>query len=164
MKHTLIILLLLFIAGAGYAQTSDYPRFYTDSAGNRCVVFTLAQAQKVDNDMELLKMYRVLDTSAEKAIKSWKAAVAAGDKNIADLNFKVTDLMRIGVLQDENVRTLHQEIVRYRASDSLANRQLADEKKVSKNLKKAIGKQKKLKWLGFGAGAVGIIVAILIAL
>ena len=58
MKNLLFILTLL-LSLTSFSQKS-YPRIEKDSLGNKIVIMTYEQAQKVDNSFELLKYFLLL--------------------------------------------------------------------------------------------------------
>ena len=56
---TLLIIILSFLSLVSNAQ--EYPKFETDSMGKTTVLFTLEQAQKLDNSIELLILFEKLN-------------------------------------------------------------------------------------------------------
>ena len=61
MKRILILILAMIISNISISQTqsqlmpeSSYPQYYIENGDTIGVIFTVEQAQKVDNDLELL--------------------------------------------------------------------------------------------------------------
>ena len=63
MKKILITMMLVLSSVLAFSQT-DYTRIETDSLGKKVVVMTIEQAQKIDNNLEILQLM-------EKAQYSW---------------------------------------------------------------------------------------------
>ena len=53
------ILLLIMILISFNIYSQDYPRIELNNKGEKIVVFTLEQAQKIDNDLEILELMKV---------------------------------------------------------------------------------------------------------
>jgi len=60
MKKLLVLLLGVFLTCTSYAQLS-YPRFETDSLGQKVIVLTIEQAQALDNQTDLLVLFEKLN-------------------------------------------------------------------------------------------------------
>lgn len=168
MKLVIYIAAILLIAidlqtqAQGIIEKSDYPRFVTDTAtGMRCVVFTLEQAKKLDNDEELLKIYQLLHSSSDSLIKSLIFKVSVSDTEIAYLQLKVTELEKVNATQKSLISILNEQIADYKQNVALADKQLTLKDEQIKNLNKEVKRQKRLKILGFSVGGAGIIVALM---
>jgi hypothetical protein len=82
--NKLAFLFLLFVSLVSFSQ--EYPKIEVNSKGEKVVVFTLEQAQKIDNDLEvydLLKVSRIkcdsLNLSYIKVIKVSILKFSIGD-------------------------------------------------------------------------------------
>ncbi len=143
-------------------SSNDFPRFTLDSAtGTQCVIFTLQQAQKIDNDLELLKIYQLLHMSSDSLIKSLVFKVKVQDTMISTLTMQVSELKNVNATQNSLVSNLKAQIEDYKKNLALADTQLGLKDEQIKNLNKEIKKQKRLKIAGFSVGGLGILVAIL---
>jgi hypothetical protein len=142
--------------------SNDYPRYIKDSAsGLTCVVFTIDQAKKLDNDEELLQMYQLLHTSADSLIKSLVFKVKVSDTEVAYLNLEVRELEKVNASEKMLVANLKEQIEDYKKNIALANQQLGLKDEQLRNLNKEIRKLKTMKIVGFSVGALGIIAAII---
>jgi len=56
MKKFILTLMISLSSLLSFSQTIDYPRIETDSLGNKVVVMTIEQAQKIDNNFEILNL------------------------------------------------------------------------------------------------------------
>lgn len=61
MKRILAILTFLIFSLSAYSQI-DYPRFETDSLGQKVVLMTIEQAQKLDNNSDLLALFEKMNS------------------------------------------------------------------------------------------------------
>ena len=170
-SYVLTIVLLAFfpMTAAGQTselptfETSDFPRYVVDSAsGTRCVLFTLSQAQKLDNDEELLRLYQLLHTSADSLIKALVFKIKVSDTEVAFLKLKITELEKVNASQNALITNLKEQIADYKQNVALANQQLGLKDEQLKNLKKEVRRQKGLKWVGYGVGLAGMIGALLL--
>ena len=167
---TIPMLFLLLFSINAIAQTgdapriisNDFPRFTIDSAtGMQCVIFTLEQAKRIDNDEELLKVYQQLNVGADSLIKSLLFKVKVSDTEVAFLKLKIVELEKVNASQKMLISNLKEQIEDYKKNVALANQQLGLKDEQIKNLNKEIKRQKKLKVFGFGVGGVGFVVALL---
>ena len=78
--------------------SQEYPRLEIDSLGNKVVVFTLEQAQKIDNNLDILKLLELqgfqcdsLSTSYLKVIDNFGKQVSLLELNVTKLKEKVMD-------------------------------------------------------------------------
>ena len=166
---TIIISVLLISAGAK-AQTSElpvivnntYPRYITDSPGNvACVIFTVEQARKIDNDEDLLRVYKELNKGSDSVINALVIKVKLADTVITIMKLKVTELEKINSQQKVVTAELKNIIELYKTNVELANQQLGKKDEQIKNLEGQVRKQKGLKIAGFSVGAGVIILAVL---
>jgi len=61
MKKLLAILTFLIFSFSAYSQI-DYPRFETDSLGQKVVLMTIEQAQALDNNSDLLALFEKMNS------------------------------------------------------------------------------------------------------
>jgi hypothetical protein len=175
MKFILLGIMPLFLSATSLtAQTNEYPRFLADSNGTgKYVVFTVEQAQKIDNDEALLKLFRIAHRSSGKVIKSLDSVIGCYNSVNGQLETKTKELEYVKVTQakviddkfDEMAMSLR-NIAKADAQLELKDSVIVEDGKIInkqqiklKEQAKAINKQKTLKILGFGVGVVGIIVA-----
>jgi hypothetical protein len=60
MKKLALLIIIIFFSLRGYSQI-EYPRYEKDSLGQTIVLLTVEQAQKLDNNTDLLSLFRKLD-------------------------------------------------------------------------------------------------------
>lgn len=141
---------------------NDYPRMVVDTPnGTRCVIFTLEQAQKIDNDEDLLNVYKELHKGSDSVIDALLFKVKVSDTIITVLNLKAAELEKINSSQKTLVTELKGIIEVYKQNVALANQQLGLKDDQIKNLEGEVRKQKAWKIAGFSVGVIGVVLAVI---
>lgn len=161
MRKLLIIIPMLLLSILSYSQ--DYPRIELNDKGQKVVVFTLEQAQKIDNDLEvyaLLKVARIqcdsLNLSYVKVIDEQRNQIVIL-KSISDQDIKqLSD-------KDKQIKNLTDQNTNLVNDISLCDNQRGNNQKEIEGLKKDI-KKTKLKSLtgGFLIGVVATLITVLL--
>jgi hypothetical protein len=161
MKKLLILTFLLIYSVCGYAQI-DYPKFATDSAGQKIVLLTIKQAQALDNQTDLLTLFKKMnqqigayDSACIQVVNAKNIVIAKQTLQINTLNESLLIKNKQYALQQESINNLQEQIKAY--------------KKESENDKKAIDLHLKeinrSRWqYGAGGGAAGIAVGLIISI
>lgn len=156
MKKLLIIPILL-LSFLSFSQ--DYPRIELTDKGQKVVVFTLEQAQKIDNDLEvyaLLKVSRIqcdsLNLSYVKVIDEQRNQIvilkSINDQDVKKLSDK-----------DKQIKNLTDQNANLETNAKLCDVQKENNQKEIDGLKKDINKT---KWKSLGSGFLVGIVATLV--
>ena len=170
MRYRILLIALMALSFASYGKNSDtasvekadYPKYTVDSASNTAfVVFTIEQAQKLDNDEDLLKMYRLLHVGGDSLINVLVVKVKVAEYQTTLLNLKITELEKVNSTQRALVDNLNVQIDDYKKNVSLADEQMSLKDQQLKNVNKELKRQKRLKILGFGVGALGVVIGVL---
>ena len=142
MKY-IFTLMLILSANVLFSQIA-YPRYETDSLGQKIVLMTVEQAQALDNNSDLLKLFENLDTELSdydevclRVIGQKDAVIAAQDvqiKNLRDAAFnkdsiivnlqvalsktesKVQSLEREMLKKDDEIKLHRDELVRVKTN------------------------------------------------
>ena len=152
MKKLLIIPILL-LSFLSFSQ--DYPRIELNDKGQKVVVFTLEQAQKIDNDLEiyaLLKSARIqcdsLNISYVKVIDEQRNQIvllkSINEQDVKQLSDK-----------DKQIKNLEDQNTNLEKDVKLCDAQKINNQKEIDGLKDDI---KKTKWKSLGSGfLVGVV-------
>ncbi len=121
------ILILLLFSLSGYTQTynvvaidsnKNIPRYLVDSAKDTVgIVLTMEQAQKVDNDLDLLNLYRKVRTNCDSAVNFLVQVVddykklnilaqktfREYDTSIKDLKLQINNLNKQVAIKEEQI-------------------------------------------------------------
>lgn len=145
------------------STSQEYPKIEHNKRGEKVVVFTLEQAQKIDNDLEILSLLEKssiqcdsLNLSNSRTIDAQAHQIVLLDRVILALDEQVKDKD----LQIENISTRFKNLEK--------NNKICDEQKTIKErqiskLKLDLKKEKAKSWLLGGSGiAIGILAILII--
>ena len=105
MKKFLAILIFLAFTLTAYSQ-SEYPRFETDSLGTKVVVMTIEQAQKLDNNSELLVLFESLNSQIGEYDSVCIKVLGEKDQIINLQTIQISDLKKSLLTKDEKIANL----------------------------------------------------------
>jgi hypothetical protein len=155
----ILTIIICFISLFGLSQ--EYPKIEIDSKGQKVVIFTFEQAQRIDNDLEILSLlekskvqcdslglttFRIIDTQnskiilLEKSISELKKQSFEKDSLISNKDRQILNLENSSKLQDEQKKLKDQQI---------------------DGLKSDIEKEKTKKWI---FGTVGLLIGLITTL
>ena len=105
MKKILMILAFLMITLSSYSQI-DYPRFETDSIGNKIVLLTIEQAQQLDNNTDLLVLFEKLNSDISSYDNICVRVVNEKDQVINEQTLQISKLKEALLNKDEQITNL----------------------------------------------------------
>jgi hypothetical protein len=161
MKKILALIVFLMMSSYGYAQIS-YPKFATDSLGQKIVLLTIKQAQALDNQTDLLVLFKKMNQQLGTYDSACIQVVNEKDIVIAKQTVQINTLAESLVVKNK------QSAIQQASIDNLQE-QIKEYKKESQNDKKIIDLHlkeiKKTKWkYGASGGAVGIAIGLVIGI
>lgn len=153
-------IMLVLISFLSYSQ--EYPKIELNQKGEKVVVFTLSQAQKIDNDLEILALLEKSKIQCDslnlyyiKVIDSQNHNIVLFEKSVSELKSQIKD-------KDSQIDNLSTQIKNLEESGKICDEQKCVKDKQIDGLKEDLKKEKIKKWLFGGAGlAVGILVILL---
>lgn len=160
-KFILALIVLLIVQVEAFSQTG-YPRFETDSLGQKVVLLTIEQAQALDNKTDLLVLLEKLngqigeyDSACIKVVNEKEAVIASQTIQINNLKESIVNRDNQLTVQQKNIDGLLVKIASY-------------EKELSNNKTEIdlhIKQIRKSKWrYGIGGGIGGIIVGLVVSI
>ncbi len=153
--------MLVLISFLSYSQ--EYPKIELNQKGEKVMIFTIEQAQKIDNDLEILAILEKSKIQCDSLNLSYIKIVDAQNHQIVLLEKSVYELKAQIVDKDSQIGNLSVQIKNLEQSNNLCDEQKLLKDKQIDGLKSDLQKEKIKKWLFGGVGlAVGIL-AILIA-
>lgn len=165
MKSLLTLLVGLLISINVLSQEIEYPRYELDSLGQSVVVMTIEQAQKLDNNSDLLQLFEQLNVQ----IGSYDSVCvkAVNDKNIVISEQKVLiEQLNTSIdTKDTTIETLQKQVTEYQLREVMFNDQLINLKDQIDLKDKQIREMKTKMIIGGGLGGlaiVGLIISILL--
>jgi len=158
---TILAILLIFASFLSYSQ--EYPKIELNQKGEKVVVFSLSQAQKIDNDLEILGLIEKskiqcdsLNISYVRVIESQSRQILIQDRSIYELKAQIRD-------KDLQIQNLSTQAKNLEDSNKICDEQKSIKDLQIEGLKKDLKKEKIKKWLIGGAGILAGILTILIA-
>ncbi len=164
MKKILLLLLGLFALVTLEAQVKqEYPQSYIKD-GKTYVVFTLEQAQKIDNDYDLLYLLRQSKAQYETLDSANIIVINNLGIQIAELKLKINTLNGVIQNREAQILNLKSQITKYEDDKILADKQSKAKDIIISNNGKQIKKLKRQKFLGFTVGGGGLVSVIVLLL
>jgi Skp family chaperone for outer membrane proteins len=160
-KFILAFILLLTASTAAFSQTA-YPKFDTDSAGQKLVVLTIEQAQALDNNTDLILMFEKLNNQISNYDSVCLKVVDAKEKVIASQTIQINNLK--DALQNKD-----QQLINLQATIDELTKKSANYEQELKNKNEEIGLHKKeirrvKRNYILGGGIGGLILGIVLSL
>jgi len=161
MKKFLLLIILLMCSAYGYSQIT-YPRFAKDSLGQRIVLLTIKQAQALDNQTDLLVLFKKLDqqiglydSACIKVVNEKDAVIASQTLQINTLNEIIEVKNNESIVFEKSINNLKEQIREYK--------QETQNDKISIDLYLKEIKSSKWKY-GASGGVLGIAAGIIIGI
>ena len=158
--RNLITLLCIFISTCVLSQ-NEYPKFEVDSLGQKLVVMTIEQAQKLDNNSELLGMFEKLNQQMSGYDSVCMQVVNDKEVVISEQKVLISELYNNIDIKSKEIKTLQKEVSEYKLREDLANEQLINLKGQIEIKDDQIKKLKTKMFIGGGVGTISIILLVL---
>lgn len=161
MKNLLMIITILFCT-ITFAQV-EYPIAKLDENGTAIIIMTLQQAQKLDNDSDLLKFYRELDTESAKKDAICIQVINDKDQVIASQKVEIAKLNEYTVNKESQIVTLQHTVNEYINNNSILTAQVTNREALVTEKDNVIVKMKrKMLFTGIGGGIITACLGILL--
>lgn len=162
MKKILITMMLVLSSVLAFSQT-DYPRIETDSLGKKFIVMTIEQAQKIDNNLEILQLMEKAQLECDSLNMSYIRVIDNQGKQISLLSLDIKHLKEQINSKDEQITNLQTRLSNSETTNKLCEEQKLNYEKQVGVLKDEVRKQKTHKIIGFIVGGAGTLGGILLA-
>lgn len=156
MKKILIVILAM-LSLISFSQTIEYPRIETDSLGRKVVVMTIEQAQKIDNNFEIIALLTRQGSECDSLNMAYLKVIDNQGKQISLLELSVVKLKEQIKDKDSQIANLQTQLKNEETSNKLCEKQKENDAAEIKILKKEVRKQKTQKVIGFIVGVAGVI-------
>lgn len=154
MKKFIILVILSILSISSYSQDL-YPRYEKDSMGNTIVLMTIEQAQKLDNNSDLLLLFKEAGLEFNSYDSICIKAVNDKDAVISSQKIEIASLYLLLGVKDDKISTLNSEISEHITKSNIMQSQIDNRNSVIKENDKKIRKLKvKMAVTGIGGGAV----------
>lgn len=156
MKSLLLILMLL-LSSLSFSQ--EYPKIELNDKGEKVVVFTLEQAQNIDNDLEIYELLKVARIKCDSLNLSYIKVIDEQNNKIFILKNINKETERQIVDKDKQINLLVEQSKNLQKNIDLCDKQRGNDNKQIEGLKSDINK---MKWKGLAGGFIGGVVITLI--
>ena len=156
MKSLLLILTLL-LSSLSFSQ--EYPKIELNDKGEKVVVFTLEQAQKIDNDLEIYELLKVSRIKCDSLNLSYVKVIDEQNNKIILLKNINKETERQIVDKDKQINLLVEQSNNLQKNIDLCDKQRLNNQEQIDGLKKDL---RKMKWKGLTGGFIGGVVVTLI--
>jgi hypothetical protein len=156
------ILGLVFIMMSMFGFSQEYPRLEKDSLGNQIVILTLQQAQKLDNNMEILTMLEQAIVDCDNLNNSYLKVIDEQKRTIALLEVDNKLLKEQIVDKDKSIANLQTRLdnaIELSATCETQKTELSGQITI---LNDEISTLKTKRNIGYGVGVLGALGAILV--
>ena len=154
----LFFLILLFISLVSFSQ--EYPKIELNNKGEKVVVFTLKQAQKIDNDLEIYELLKVSRIKCDSLNLSYVKVIDEKNNQIVLLKSLNKENEKQIIDKDKQINILVEQNKNLQKNIDLCDKQKLNNTEEINGLKKDINK---MKWKGLTSGFIGGVVLTLIA-
>jgi hypothetical protein len=165
MKKLLIILMTLCFSTI-FAQVTkakiEYPRYEVDSLGQKIVTMTIQQAMKLDNDSELLSLFKRQAVEMTDYETLCIKVISDKDDVISKLNISIGRLDNQLTTKDEKIAILQNEILEYVKNNSILQKQVNNRQESIDEKNTQLRKLKTKMVIGGGLGGMAVVSLLLV--
>ena len=155
MKRIILILSMLICIYTN-AQTS-YPYYYIKGGDTLGVVISVKQAQKIDNDYDLIALLKVSNIEKDSINSAYIIVMNDYSIEVAELKLKISKMNEINSSKDSLIINLKSQIIQYNNDILLSNNQLKIKDSIINNYKTQTIKLKVQKMIGFSVGTLSLL-------
>jgi len=159
-----LLLAILILLPFNIFSQIEYPRMEVDSLGQAIVIMTVAQAQALDNNTDLLILFEKLDGELGKYDEVCIRVIGQKDAVITVQDFEIKKLKESLTNKDDQIVKLQKEVTLYEEKDRSCERELAKKDEEIQLHKKEIRRVKLNTLLGgsiTSVGVIGLIIALI---
>jgi predicted RNase H-like nuclease (RuvC/YqgF family) len=154
-KLSLLLISILF--SLKLLSQIDYPIYQIDSLGQTVVVMTIEQAQKLDNNSELLSLFEKLNSQILNYDSVCIKAINEKEYVVTTQKIEISKLKESINIKDQKIVTLQKEIIEYKKKIDLLEDQLLNRNDLIKVKDEEIGRLKIKMAIGGSASGLAII-------
>ncbi len=161
MKKLLTFIMLIFTISM-FSQEIEYPRYEVDSLGQKVVVMTIRQAMILDNNSDLLILFKKYYTETSNLDNICIKVINDKDVVIKTMNIQISKLESDLKVKDDKIKILQNELIAVVSKNELSEKEVANRNDVINQQKKQITNLKVKMYVG-GIGGALIIVGLVVA-
>jgi len=154
MKKLILSSILIMISIFANSQSLELPRYLIENGDTLGIVISIEQAQSLDNDAELLKLFKQLRIDCDNLDVYYLEVVNALDQKISLLEIKNKELINQSGEKDKLIINLNNQIKNYESDKKLSDKQSSIKDEEIKTLKKEISRQKFRKFISISGNII----------
>lgn len=159
-----IILTTLFMLLSIVCIGQNYPKIEKDSLGNKFVIMTYEQAQKIDNAFELVALLEKAGAECDSLSLSYVKVISKLEKQVSQLETDLKLYKGQVIDKDNQIENLTQRLKNTEDDAKLCNDQISIRDKQIVLLNDEIKSLKTKRNIAYGVGIGGTILGILVAI
>lgn len=159
MKNYLFIM-MIFISSFVFGQSPDsleYPKPFIENGDTIGMIITIEQAQKIDNDYELLKMYEDLAFSYDQGDTVYLSVISKLEDQVSLMEVNIKTLKSVNGDKDLVISKLNEQISLYKDNESKLEKELENKDLIIDEKDNQIRKHKLQKFWGSVGSGIAII-------
>jgi peptidoglycan hydrolase CwlO-like protein len=159
MKKILMLTILMIVTILSKAQTNtDLPQYLIEGGDTIGIIISVEQAQILDNDVELLELFKKLRINCDNLDTHYVEVINAQNEQIALLKVNTKELQGQGVALNSQIENLKEKVQNSEKKNKLCDEELLNKDEEIKILKKEIFKQKVKKIISVTGNAILVVV------
>lgn len=162
MKKFLFTLILFLSTFVVRAQVSDLPKYYVVNGDTLGIILTVQQVQKLDNDVELLELFKQLQLDCENLKTHYVKIINELEEKVTLMEVSIKDLTNKSKEQDDLINNLKTQISNCENNIKLCDSIVKNKDNEIKVLKGEVIKQQLRKGLSLVGNAVLTIILVVL--
>ena len=159
MKKILMLTILMIVSILSKAQTNtDLPQYLIEGGDTIGIIISVEQAQALDNDVELLELFKKLRINCDNLDSHYIEVINAQNDQIALLKVNTKELQGQGVALNSQITSLKEQIQNSEKKNKLCDEELSNKDEEIKILKKEIFRQKVKKIISVTGNIILVVV------
>lgn len=149
-----ILLLIIVALFCNLAKSQITPYYLIQDKDTLGVVLSIKQLQRLDNNAELLKLFKQLDIDCDNLDKNYNLVINEYNKRINLLDLNVSTLEKQGKEKDNLIENQKKQIKIYTSDSLLTAIKIANKDAKIGSLEQEVRKEKNRKWFSIGLNIV----------
>jgi hypothetical protein len=158
MKKILMLTIFMIVSILSKAQTKDLPQYLIEGGDTIGIIISVEQAQALDNDVELLELFKKLRINCDNLDSHYIEVINAQNDQIALLKVNTKELQGQGVALNSQITSLKEQVQNSEKKNKLCDEELVNKDEEIKILKKEIFKQKVKKIISVTGNVILVVV------
>jgi len=158
MKKILMLTIFMIVSILSKAQTKDLPQYLIEGGDTIGIIISVEQAQTLDNDVELLELFKKLRINCDNLDSHYIEVINAQNDQIALLKVNTKELQGQGVALNSQITSLKEQVQNSEKKNKLCDEELVNKDEEIKILKKEIFKQKVKKIISVTGNVILVVV------